>query len=71
LSPVSRWNIDAALELADVRALTRSLEDNKAQWDDPLTRADTSQRLAACFAAAMVAWGGYRRMMHNDDRNRW
>ena len=70
-SPVGRWDIDAALELTDVRALTRSLEDNKAQWDEPLTRADTSQRLAACFAAAMVAWGGYRRMMHNDDRNRW
>jgi hypothetical protein len=70
-SPVGRWDIDAALELTDVRALTRSLEDNKAQWDDPLTRADTSQRLAACFAAVMVAWGGYRRMMQNDDRNRW
>jgi hypothetical protein len=70
-SPVGRWDIDAALELTDVRALTRSREGNKAQLDDPLTRADTSQRLAACFAAAMVAWGGYRRMMHDDDRNRW
>jgi hypothetical protein len=70
-SPVGRWDIDAVLELTDVRALTRSREGNKAQLDDPLTRADTSQRLAACFAAVMVAWGGYRRMMHNDDRNRW
>jgi hypothetical protein len=70
-SPVGRWDIDAVLELTDVRALTRSREGNMAQWDDPLTRVDTSQRLAACFAAAMVAWGGYRRMMHNDDRNRW
>ena len=70
-SPVSRWDIDGALALTDVRALTGSLEGNKAQLDDPLTRADTSQRLAACFAAAMVAWGGYRRMMHSDDRNRW
>jgi hypothetical protein len=70
-SPVGRWDIDAVLELTDVRALTRSREGNKAQLDDPLTRADTSQRLAACFAAVMVAWGGYRRMMQNDDRNRW
>jgi hypothetical protein len=70
-SPVSRWDIDGALALTDVRALTGSLEGNKAQLDDPLTRADTSQRLAACFAAAMVAWGGYRRRMHDDDRNRW
>jgi hypothetical protein len=71
ISPVDRWDIDAALELTDVRALTRSREGNKAQWDDPLTRAETSQRLAACFAAVMVAWGGYRRMMNNEDRNRW
>jgi hypothetical protein len=70
-SPVGRRDIDAVLELTDVRALTRSREGNMAQLDDLLTRADTSQRLVACFAAAMVAWGGYRRMMHNDDRNRW
>ena len=53
--------VDAALDLTDVRLLTRSRNSHEAQSDDqPSVDTDPSYSLSTAFGAAMVVAGGYR-----------
>ena len=70
LSPVSDSDIDAALDLTDLRDFTRSRDGDAPHPDDALSRIDTSRSLSVLFGVAMVAAGGYHSAMRTADRSR-
>jgi hypothetical protein len=70
LSPVSNSDIDAALDLTDLRDFTRSRDGDAPHPDDALSRIDTSRSLSVFFGVAMVASGGYHSAMRTGDRFR-
>ena len=70
LSPGSDSDIDAALDLIDLRDLTRSRDGDAPHPDGALSRIDTSRSLSVFFGVAMVASGGYHSAMRTADRAR-
>jgi hypothetical protein len=70
LSPTRASEIDAALDLIDVRVLTRSRAGDAAQLHFPAARGDTSRSFSVLFGVAMVASGGQQLAMRAAARSR-
>ena len=72
LSPVSDSDIDAELDLTDlrVRDFTRSRDGDAPDPDDGLSRVDNSRSLSVLFGVAMIASGGYHTAIRTADRSR-
>ncbi len=70
LPPTRASDIDAALDLIDVRVLTQSRAGDTEQPDSPAARADTSRSFSVLFGVAMVASGGHQLAMRTAARPR-
>jgi hypothetical protein len=68
LPAISDPNVDAALDLTDMRVLTRSRDGDDAQPDEQFSSTNTSWSFSAIFGAAAVATGGYHLVMREADR---
>jgi len=73
LPPISDPDVDAVLDLADARVLTRSSDGDAAQPDDHLAHANTSWSFSAIFGVTALATGGYHLAMGEAARlkGRW
>lgn len=69
LPPISDAVVDAALDLTDVRVLTRSRDGNASRPDDQPVDTDSSRSFSVVFGAAVVAAGGYHLVLRKQDRS--
>jgi hypothetical protein len=73
LPPISDPNLDDALDMADARVLTRSVESDASQPDEQFSSTNTSWSFSAIFGAVAVATSGYHLALREADRfhGRW